>query len=76
MDTLYGTLLHASTLIRNFIERNVPLPAKLIASKIRSHRRDLSNINRNRRNGIPSRIFICRFGTINDMHKILKLKYA
>lgn len=24
MDTLYGTLLHASTLIRNFIERNVP----------------------------------------------------
>lgn len=37
MDTLYETLLHASTLIRNFIERNVSLPVKLIVPKIQSH---------------------------------------
>lgn len=55
MDTLYGTLLHASTLIRNFIEQNVssaPPPlffAKLITPKICPYvARDLSDINSDR----------------------------
>lgn len=73
MDTLYETLLHASTLIRNFIERKRASP-KLIAPKIWSRRRDLSNINQNR---IASRHLIIDFYNIstNKLYRYLvKLK--